>query len=326
MIRRVSLGVLCFSVLILGQGLLGGSAHGETCNRLVAVVNEDVITLHELDKKIKVLTGVDAEKIRQKNQLEYQKIQKKVLDRLINERIAQKRIDELQIEISEKEIDESIQRIMEDNQWSREAFLSMLQSKGLSLNEYRKSVKEDLQRRQLINFEVKSKIIIREEQIESYYETHKDRFQRKKGFELASIFLPRNPSKGAEAGPTAQEKAEKILEALRNGADFEAMARRHSEGPGARQGGYLGRFDPGQLDPGIRRIIEQTPEGDVSDLIITPDNIQIIHVISKGGSGIVPLEKVRPTIRRILLNEEIDRRYATWIQELREKTYTKILL
>lgn len=325
MIRRLFLGAFCFWVLALGQGVFWDSAHGETCNRLVAVVNDDVITLHELDNEIKMLTGMDAETIRQKNQSEYQKLQERVLDHLINERIAQKRIDELQIEISEKEIDDRIQRVMEENQWNREEFLATLQSKGLSLDDYRKSIKKDLQRHQLINYEVKSKIIIREEQIENFYEDHKERFQRKPGVELASIFLPGGSSGDAGHATAVQEEAEKILEALRNGADFATMARQHSEGPGARQGGYLGRFDPSQLDPVIRRSIEETPEGGFSDLIIKPDGIQIIHVISKGGSGVLPLEKARPTIRRILLNEEIDRRYAAWIQELRKETYTKIL-
>jgi peptidyl-prolyl cis-trans isomerase SurA len=325
MIRRLFLGVLCFWVLALGQGTVCNSARGETCNRLVAIVNDDVITLHELDKKIKALTGVDAETIRRRNPPEYQKVREKVLDLIIDDRIAQKRINELGIEIYEKEIDEAIQKIMEDNQWNRKELLAMLQSRGLRMDEYRKTVKEDLQKQRLINYEVKSKIIIREEQIETYYQEHKERFQRKQGVELASIFLPKNASNNAGSSNKVQEKAEKILEALRNGADFSTMARQHSEGPGARQGGYLGRFDPSQLDPVIRRSIEETPEGEISDLIITANGIQIIRVISKGGSGVQPLERARPTIRRILMNEEIDRRYAAWIQELRKETYTKIL-
>jgi len=325
MIRRLSLGVLCFWVLALGPDILWVSAHGETCNRLVAIVNDDVITLHELDKKIKILTGVDVETLQQRSPLEYQEMRKKVLDQIIDDRIAQKRIKERGIEISEKEIDDAIQKTMEDNQWNQEELLATLESRGLRLDEYRKAVKEDLQKRRLINFEVKSKVIIREEQIEAYYLEHKERFQRKKGVELASIFLPRDASGDSGSPAGVQEKAEKILEDLRNGADFATMARQYSQGPGARQGGYLGRFNPSQLDPVIRKSIEETPEGEISDLIITPDVIQIIRVISKGGSGVLPLERARATIRRILMNEEIDRRYTAWIQELRKETYTKIL-
>ena len=300
-------------------------AAAETANRLVAVINDDVITLHELHKKMKEMTGIDPGMLRERNQRQYDDARRMVLDRLIEDRIALEKIREIGIDVKDGEVDDAIERIKRDNHWSRTELESTLREKGLTWEEYRQNVREDLQRYKLVNFEVKSRIIIRDEQIEAYYEEHKDRFQRKPGVELATIFLLRENPGNAEEHPGVEQKAATLIQQLREGSDFAELARMHSDGPGAEEGGYLGRFDPKQLEPEIRKVLEQTPEGAVSDPIIKPNGVQIIKVLDKGGSGVMPLEKVRDAIYRILLRKEIDRRYADWIEELKEGTYTKVL-
>ncbi|MCF8062797.1 MAG: SurA N-terminal domain-containing protein [Deltaproteobacteria bacterium] len=314
-------------VWLMGAAVAAASvgASAETANRLVAVVNDDVITLHELHKKMKEMTGVDPGMLRERNQQQYNDARRMILERLIEDRIALEKIREIGIEVKDGEVDDAIERIKRDNHWSRSELESMLKDKGLTWEEYRQNVKEDLQRYKLVNFEVKSRIIIRDEQVEAYYEEHKERFQRKPGVEIATIFLLRkNPGDAGEPAGLEQEGAA-LVKQLREGSHFAELARLHSDGPGAEEGGYLGRFDPNQLEPEIRKVIEETPEGGVSEPIIKPNGVQIIKVLDKGGTGVMPLEKVRDAIYRILLREEIDRRYSKWIQGLKEKTYTKVL-
>jgi len=319
-------------IRLIGAWLVGtalaaapAGAAAETANRLVAVINDDVITLHELHKKMKEMTGIDPGMLRERNQRQYDDARRMVLDRLIEDRIALEKIREIGIDVKDGEVDDAIERIKRDNHWSRNELESTLREKGLTWEEYRQNVREDLQRYKLVNFEVKSRIIIRDEQIEAYYEEHKDRFQRKPGVELATIFLLRENPGNAEEHAGVEQKAATLIQQLREGSDFAELARMHSDGPGAEEGGYLGRFDPKQLEPEIRKVLEQTPEGAVSDPIIKPNGVQIIKVLDKGGSGVMPLEKVRDAIYRILLRKEIDRRYADWIEELKEGTYTKVL-
>jgi peptidyl-prolyl cis-trans isomerase SurA len=299
-------------------------AYAETANCLVAVVNDDVITLHELHKKMKEVTGIDPGTLRERSQHQYNDARRMILERLIEDRIAMEKIREIGIEVKDNEVDAAIERIKRDNHWGQKELEAMLRDKGLTWEEYRRNVREDLQRYKLVNFEVKSRIIIRDEQIEAYYEEHQDRFQRKPGVELATIFLLRTGS-GKDEPAELEQKAASLVQQIRDGSEFGELAREHSDGPGAEEGGYLGRFDPNQLEPEIRKVIEQTPEGGVSDPIIKPNGVQIIKVLDKGGTGLMPLEKVRDAIYRILLREEIDRRYAEWIEELKERTYTKVL-
>ncbi len=302
------------------------AVHAQNANRIVAFVNDDVITLYELHNKIREMTGYDVTLLRERNPRQYHDTRRMVLERLIEDRIAQNKIQEIGIQVGESEVDGAIDRIKRENRWTENDLESMLKSQGLSREEYRERIKQEIQRHKLVDFEVKSRIIVRDEDIEAYYEENKDQFQRKPGVELSTIFLLHKNPGDSQAAAELETKAADILDRLRKGADFGRMAVAHSDGPAAKEGGYLGRFDPDQLEPEVREIIDKTPEGGVSDLIIKPNGIQIVKVLDKGGTGVVPLERARDAIHRILLNEEMERRYDKWIEGLKEKAYTRILL
>ena len=103
------------------------------------------------------------------------------------------------------------------------------------------------------------------------------------------------------------------------------MAGKYSEGPGADEGGDLGVFKTAQLDPELRKILETIPAGGVSDLIIRPQGIQIIRLIAKERGKLKRLDEVRDAIYGLLYREEVNKRYENWIEELRERSYTKII-
>ncbi|MDY7037074.1 MAG: peptidyl-prolyl cis-trans isomerase, partial [Thermodesulfobacteriota bacterium] len=187
------------------------------------------------------------------------------------------------------------------------------------------NIKKDLERFKLINFEVRSKIIIREEQIIQYYKRHKAEFNIKGTVHLASIFLVRKNPEDEDEMRELQGKAKDILTRLREGQDFGALAREFSQGPGADEGGDLGSFKTSDLEPKLQKILETMPEGGISDLIIRANGIQIIKLIKKQAGKERPFEEVRNSIYAILLKEEINKRYKLWINELRERSYTKII-
>ena len=321
MIPIKSIRVLIFSYVIVVLCFHHVSA--ETLNRVVAIVNDEVITLHELNQKIKEMTGSTPEALRRQDLDGYLETRRMVLEYIIDTRIAQEKIRELGIKITPKQIDATIERIKKDNQWTHEDLMARLDGQGVTYEKYQESIKSDLERVKLINFEVKSKIIIREEQITQYYEKHKKEFGREEKVHVASIFLmQKNPG---NENRELFKKGEDILARLKNGENFGDLAREFSQGPGANEGGDLGEFNTSQLDPELRKVLENMREGGFSDLIIRPGGIQIVQLIEKQGAEIKPLEKVRPAIYNILFREEVNKRYNQWIKKLREKSYTKTI-
>lgn len=322
---RMTLLILALT-LSLAVFPASNAACAQTANRIVAFVNDDVITLHELHNKVKEMTGLDALSMRESNPRQYHNTRRMVLDRMIEDRIAEDKIQEMGITVGESEINAAIEGIMRENRWNREQLEEAVSRQGLTWKDYRKRVEKEIQKHRLVEYQVKSRIIIRDESIEAYYEKNRDRFQRQPGIELATIFLFNNNPGDSREAAELEKKAAELLERLRGGADFARMAMVYSDGPAAEEGGYLGRFDLDHLEPEIREVVENTPEGGASDLIVRRNGIQIVKVLDKGGTGDMPLEMARDMIHRILLNEELERRYDRWIGELKERAYTKILL
>ena len=320
--RMRSMGVLIFSVIML---LCAHYVSAETLNRVVAIVNDEVITLHELNQKIKEMTGSKPEDLSVMDQNRYLETRRTILELIINERITQEKVRELGIKVTSKQVDAAIENIKSDNQWTHEQLKAMLEKSGLTYEKYREKIKKDLERHRLINFEVRSKIIIREEHISDYYRKHKEEFSSEGKVHIASIFLALKNPEDDEEIRELYKKGEGILTKLRMGADFKELAKKFSEGPGAAEGGDLGVFKTEQLEPELRKILEALSEGGFSELMVRPNGIQIIMLIKKEKAEVKPFEEVRNAILGILFREEVDKRYKPWIKELRERSYTKII-
>lgn len=300
-------------------------ASAEIENRVVAIVNNEVVTLYELNSKIRQLTGISSRQLKQRSEDMYIQTRRRVLDDLIDQKIALEKIQELEIKVSPEEVDQAIERVKEDNQLTQEDLIEQLKERGTSYVAYREAIKSELERVRLINYEVKSKILLREEDIEKYYREHKDEFSTEASVRLAVIFLKQTDPADKNEARALEQKAQEILSLIENGTDFGSLARKFSNGPGAREGGDLGVFKLSELNPEMAELIKGLSAGEVSQPIVTPNGIRIVKVVEKDGGGVKSFEQVRNAIEAILYRKELDKRYSAWIKELRKKAYTKII-
>ncbi len=302
-----------------------GIEASECFDRVVAIVNNDIITLYELNTQFKEIAGVDPSELQKKDDQQYFRTRWKVLDMIIDERIAAAKAKELDIQVTPEEVDKAIERIKRQNDLTQEDLMEHLKSRGLTYERYRENVKKELQRVSLINYEVKSKIIIRDEKVKEYYGAHKKEFSSPGEVHLATIFLKREESEPAGERGKVLQKAREILSELKQGADFGALARKYSQGPGAQDGGDLGFFKTSQLDKVLGRTADGLPAGGVSEPIIREGGIQIIKVLEKREAGLRPLSQVKEQIYDTLYKAEVNKRFVSWIKELRDKSYIKVL-
>jgi peptidyl-prolyl cis-trans isomerase SurA len=317
----------CFMLFLLFGWvfLIPRTGAGEICNRVVAVVNNDVITLFELNSRIKEMTGVDPEEMKAQDEKRYLEMRRRILDLLIDEKLAQGKIREQHIVVPDREVDAAIERIKEEKKLTHEALVAGLKKINLTYEAYRQNIKSDIERMRLINLEVKSKIIIREERILEYYETHKSEFSREERVKLAAIFLKGAGSTAPQQDMRLKDQVDRVLKRLQAGEDFGALARELSQGPGAKEGGELGYFNPQQLEPELTKAIASLPIGGISDPVFRPQGVQILKVVAKEAGGAMPFEQVKDAIHDVLYREEINRSYTHWIKDLREKAFTKII-
>lgn len=319
--RNFFISTFC-AVILLGST---SRVSAEITNRLVAFVNDEVITLYELEKKMGEMTGKKIKDIKVQDEQQYIEIRHEILEDLINEKIAQAKIAELGIKVSEGEIDSYIEDVKTGNQFTQEKLIEELKAQGLTYEKYRESIKKDMERDQLIDYEVKSKAIVREEQITKYYQDHIKEFKTEEKVHLAGIFLMKNNTDNEEESAELTKKAEQILSRLKNGEDFGVLAKEFSQGPGADEGGELGVINTSQINQDLLDIIEKLPEDGISDLINKDDNIQIIKLINREGGKTTPLEEVKDNIYEKLYSQEINNRFSSWLKELRESSFTKVV-
>ena len=316
---KIFLTIILFSIL---SAAVPSSA--ENSNRVVAFVNDDVITLHELNNKIIELTGKTSEELRSESGEDFFKIREEILDLIIDEKIIKAKVVELGMEVTKNEVDEYIEYRKEVLKMTQEDLIKKLEDEGMSYESFYNSMKLDLERSNIIDSEIRSKLIITEDDMLDYYKQHREDYLKEAKVHIASIFLT---SDAVTADiESMKQKGKEILERLKNGEKFDVLAKEFSDGPGAEDGGDLGFIPVSQIDPRIYAVIKDMDVGDVSDLVIRGNSIQIIKLIEKMEDQLVPFEEVKDGIYQAMYNEEIEKRYQSWVEELRDGYYVKKIL
>jgi len=312
---------------VFGYPFVTNAKSAEIVDRIVAVVNDEVITLVELNNTLKPYM----EKIQslgypqEKEQELVFNVRKDMLDRLINQKIEDQEIKRSKVEITEEQIDKTIERIKETNYLTDEQLRAALAKDGFTMEEYRQKIKDQILRERLVNLKVKSKIVITKEDIKAYYEKHIKEYGGKQKYHLCNIIMKVPLFSSSEKKLEIKARMDEVLEKLKAGESFEALAAKYSESPSASDGGDLGAFEFDSLSPQLQEAIEKIKPGEFTPVIDTDQGYQIFllkEILSTLGKT---LEEMSPEIERILFNESIDKKYQAWVGDLRKQAVIKII-
>ncbi len=322
---RAAKSTVILALLFLLFPLTVGYLQAEIVNRVVARVNGDIITLHELNTSIKRLTGIQVRDLQISDERKFYELRRAVLNKMINEKIAEQEIAKLEIKVSEKDIEESIEQVKRENNLTQEQLLESLKLEGITLAEYKERIKGEIERFRLVNREVKSKIVVTEQEVKGYYQDHLDAFSQGHEVRLRRIFLRVRDMGDREQCARTRDLGTKILRKVREGEDFSELARSHSQGPCAADGGDLGWVALSNLEKKLGDTIGKLSAGECTDLIPAPSGFQIIKVVDVKRERVRPLEEVRDAIYSKLYKEKVEKRYVAWIKELRTKSFIKVI-
>ena len=312
--------------LLVGVVLTLSPSRAEVVDRIIAYVNDDIITLSELNERTNLFVAARRQNpfLREEEQ-SLEEIRRNMLDVLINERLAAQEISRLKISVSDEDVDGAIARIIRENRLTQETLEAELRKDGKTIADLREQIRTNMEQQKLVNREVRSKTVITDEMIQAYYEDHIEEFETKQRWRIQDIYLPFTPTDTPEERNYLRKVAKQILERLRAGGDFGSLAKRYSQGPGAEAGGDLGFFNKGELEPVLEAAIEVLKPGDVSPDIETTRGIHIIKLLEFDKAPARPLDEVEETIRDLLYRREVDFRYREWLSDLRERSYVRIV-
>ena len=326
-VRRLIMTVLClvginytgFDVVDLGAT--------QVVDRIVAIVNDDIISLNELNDALTPYLS----RIKQQGYSDEQaqkilyRTREEVLKQLIDEKLTDQEIKRQNVSVSDEEIDLTIEDIKRQNRFTDETFRQALATEGLTVEAYRERLKNQLLRSRLVNIEIRSKIVITDADIKAYYEKHLDEYKQEKSVHLRSILMtyPMFASDTTKRGIWRQ--MENVRAELEAGKDFATLAQRYSQAPFAADGGDLGTFAWNDLSPQIQFHIKGLKSGGFSEIVETEQGLQIFYVEAMKESQAIALEEVSSQIESKLYDEIVDQAFESWLAELRTQSHIKII-
>ena len=326
-----------FILIIFSVMLLCVPVSAAVVDKIIAVVNDDVVTLGEFNAAFDpVLKNIEANYNGPDKGALINQYKEAILKRLVENLLIEQEAKKLgkNVAIKDEEVMEVVRDMIVKKKSNMEDFKNNLVREGTSLESLKKEIKSQLLRMKLLRWEIKSKVMVSDEEIGAYYDKNRQDYEGKEAVRLKLIFLalPAKTDSKIKANIKAEAKAKEKIKAeaeeLRRraltGEQFEMLAAKHSQGPGAAQGGDIGFVEKGTIIAAVDTVAFNLPLGQVSEVIESELGFHIIKAVDKKGAGLKPIAAVREEIKAKIEDEKLERKYEEWIASIRAKSFVEI--
>ncbi len=295
---RKALAVLCL------VGVFGANAQNQPANesqpvdRIVAVVNDEVITLHELNARLDFAV---AQLQKQGTPLPPRgELERQMLDRLIMDKVQLQHARDSGMRIDDSQLEQALQRIAANNKMSLAKFRDALQKDGIAFAKFREDIREEMTIARVREREVNDKIVISEGEIDNYLSGDSTAGNSAEEYEVAHILLRAPESASPEQIQKLKVKAEQVYERAKQGEDFAQLAATYSDAPDALKGGGLGVRPLNRLPALFAEVVVKLKDGEVGPLLRSPNGFHLVKLVAKrGGAALPPVEQTH--VRHILI-------------------------
>ncbi len=267
-------------------------------DRIVAIVDQTVVTEQELESRIRTVT---AQLQKQGTELPAENIlRKQILERLISDTLQLQYAAQSGLKVDDSQLDKTIERIAEQNQLTLTEFADALAKDGVSMGKFRADIRNEITIARLREREVDSRINVSESEIDNFLTTQASSNENQDEYEIAHILI-RTPEEGAtEDVQKAKAKVDEVIKALQAGTNFAKVSASFSDAPNALEGGSLGWKSSTQMPALFLDALKNMQVGTVSEVLRSPNGFHILKLISKRG-GSSPLVIEQTHARHILI-------------------------
>src|SRR5579863_8514991 len=301
----------------------------EVVEEIVARVNNQIIThsefMHskdELRKEAQQQDPVNADKLVAERD-------KDVLRDLIDQELLLGKGKDLGI-TADTEVIKKLDEMRKDMKLdSMEELEKAAQSQGISFEDFKQNMRNQLITQQVIGKEVGARLVINKDEEQKFYDDHKSELERPETIRLSEILISTDPKPNDSTDAdhrlqAAKAKADDLVAQIRNGAKFEDVAKKNSDGPTAAQGGDIGEFKRGALAKQIEDTTFAMKVGEVSDVIQTRQGFIIVKVVEHHNAGVPPLADVAPRIQDAIYMQKLQPALREYLTKLREDAYIDV--
>src|SRR5882672_12141409 len=284
---------------------------------IIARVNNQIITRSEYQRS-KEQTRQEAQQQDAANADKvYAEHEKDVLRGLIDQQLLLERGKELEITGDTEAIKRLDEMRKQMNLGTLDELAEEATKQGISFEEYKQNLKNQIITQQVIGREVGSRMNLTKDDEMKYYEAHKNEMMRPEEIRLSEILVA-TKGDNAQQITAAQITAEGLLAEIRKGTTFEDIAKKSSEGPTAKRGGDLGYFKRGVLAKELEEKTFSMKPGDVSEPIRTKQGFVLLKVAEHHQAGIPAFADIEPKLQDAIYSERIEPALRAYLTHLRE--------
>ncbi|MEE9390844.1 MAG: peptidylprolyl isomerase [Candidatus Aminicenantaceae bacterium] len=316
--RKIS--VVSFFILIISCALF--LSWQEIVEEIVAIVNDDVITLSEYKREHDRMSQLlRAQVSGEEFDRQYERMKKELLNTMITNMLLLQEAEKKGFDVKEQ-VRLQIENIKKESSInSDEELRRALQQQGLVYEEWIKAMEERSLRDNVIFAEVRGNIVLDDSEIVNYYKLHPEEFTEPMEYKLRAIYI----SPEGKSEEEAEAKKREIDEKMQAGEKLADLAGQYSEGPGKESQGDLGSFKQGQLEKTLEQAVEKLKVGEMTSWLNVRNGWFLLQLDEKKESRLKSFEEARKEIEEKLFNQKSQKGLEKYLKELKEKSFIKIL-
>ena len=305
---------------------------GDTVEEIAARVNGDIVTSVDLmraeNRDMQDTRDECAEKKCAPEELQkaLEQVKADALRGLIDTKLLVQRAKDLDINAETELVRQLDETRIENKLDSMEALQKAVEGEGMDWEDYKDSVRNQFLAQDVIYREVGSKVSgsIDQAQIKKYYEEHKEEFVLPETVRIREILVS-TTGKPESEWPALEKKADLLRErVVKNGEDFGELAKHFSDGSTKAQGGELGGFERGKLDPKIEVEVFKLNKNEMTPVIHQANGFMILQVEQRYESGVQPLDKVENEVMNHIAAAQMPDKLRAYLSQLRKDSFVEV--
>ena len=317
MLRKSIHGMKIILLLGVWLAVFVGTATAEVVERIVAVVNEEVISLSEVEQMAKVIQSQPGMKMPPGSGKE---LQRQLLDALILQKLAKVEAKRRGIAVSEKEVDKALEEFKKKNSIPDDETLSrMLAKNDLTLKSFKQQLADQMTHERLLSVVAGSKVVVTDSEVRQFYEQEYPKTGGKM-IHLKMINLPVPPDATETQKQELKKKAELILQEHRQGASLNALSQKH--GLLIQDLGFVAERD---LDPELAQFLSKVKPGELAP-VETLEGFRLVEVMNRQEGRSRSFEEAAPEIRGFLQRQKMEKTFQDWIKGQKDRAHIKIMM
>jgi peptidyl-prolyl cis-trans isomerase SurA len=321
----VRAGVLALALVApLAVGTVARAAR--VVDRVVAVVNDDVILDTELDQfAAGSYRGPDPESAEGKKAWDDNK--RKALDAMVDSKLIQQQAAELKLGVTTEEVDRAIEQVKQQNKLDDNTFTDALKSQGYTMDAYRKSLRKQILELKVVSQAVRSRVSVGDEEVRTYYKQNEKALSGSdRQVRLRQILITMSDKANDEAEVERKKRvAMKVVELAREGHSFAELAKQYSDDEGTKAaGGDLGFLSKGTLVDELDEAVQAMEPGDVRGPIRTARGWIVLQLVERKAADLRPFDEVKEQLRKQLYDQQVEKAQQSWLKELRKRAHVDI--